>query len=154
MVREPLPDAEVGLSFYFEVNGIPVFARGASIVPFDALDVRVTDIYLRQMLTSAQEANFNAFRVWGGGDYLRNSFWDMADEFGFLVWLDFQFATALYPRDAAFVSNVVSEVTHQARRLTGHASHALWCGGNEVVIDTHRMSTNLTLQQVELCIWC
>jgi beta-mannosidase len=91
LVRTPLPDG--GLSFYMQVNGVPIFAKGASVVPLDAFDARVSDVYLEQMLQSAAEANYNTFRVWGGGDYLRDSFWDMCDRMGFLVWLDFQFAT-------------------------------------------------------------
>ncbi|EDQ92570.1 uncharacterized protein MONBRDRAFT_13400, partial [Monosiga brevicollis MX1] len=144
--RDALPDVS-GRSFYLEVNGVPVFGKGASVVPFDAFDGRVSNAKLQQMLASAVAANFNMLRVWGGGDYLRDAFWAEADRLGLLVWLDFQFATALYPRNDAFVANVVQEVRHQARRLTGHPSLAMWCGSNEGLIDTLRMSTNETLQQ-------
>ena len=122
------------------VNGVPIFARGASVVPFDALDARLTDESLEAQIRSAAAANMNVLRVWGGGDYQRGAFWDLCDRLGILVWLDFQFASALYPRDKRFVENVIGEVTHQSRRLTGHPSLVVWCGSNEAVIGTYRQS--------------
>lgn len=132
-VRDPLPDGEAGASMYFRVNGVPVWAKGASVVPSDALDDRLSDISLRRMLQSSAEANMNCLRLWGGADYGRDSLWDAADELGFIVWIDFQFASAVYPSHRSFVATVKAEVVHQARRLTGHASLAMWCGSNEAV---------------------
>ena len=140
LVRGPLPGGEEGESEYFEVNGVPIFARGASLVPLDTLETRVSDAYLESVLRSAVAANFNMVRVWGGGSYMDERFWSRCDELGLLVWLDFQFASALYPRDEAFVGSVVLEVTQQARRLVGHASLVVFCGSNEAVVGTIRQA--------------
>lgn len=92
----------------------------------------------------------NSVRLWGGGDYSRDSFWEMTDELGLLVWQDFQFACALYPRDFAFVASVVQEVTDQVRRLTGHPSLVLFCGSNEAVINTNRTAKgNVATMQMD-----
>ncbi len=120
---------EDGLSFEFRVNGRPVFVRGANWIPCDAFESR-QEAKLRGLLESAAAANMNMVRVWGGGQYEREAFYDACDELGLLVWQDFMFACANYP-DGDFLENVRAEAAHQIRRLQRHPSVALWCGDNE-----------------------
>jgi len=119
----------IGESFQFVVNGIPVFAKGANYVPQDAF---LTESNHKKLLKSCVDANFNMLRVWGGGIYEDNRFYDLCDSLGLMVWQDFMFACALYPGDTAFLDNVKIEVEQQIDRLRGYASMALWCGNNEV----------------------
>lgn len=131
LVQEPLPDKEEGLSFYFRINGIPVFAKGSNWIPADAFESRVDNKTLQWLLQSAVTSHQNMIRVWGGGIYQKDEFYDMCDQLGIMVWQEFMFADALYPRDTEFLSNVAGEVKHQVRRLSHHASIALWSGNNE-----------------------
>lgn len=119
----------VGESFEFVVNGIPVFAKGANYVPQDAFLIYSDH---EKLLQSCVDANFNMLRIWGGGIYEDDRFYDLCDSLGLMVWQDFMFACALYPGDSAFLDNVRVEVEQQIDRLRGHASIALWCGNNEV----------------------
>ena len=128
LVREA--DAR-GESFRFEVNGEPVYAKGANWIPADALPGRVDDADYDDLLSSAAAANMNMVRVWGGGVYERDAFYETCDELGLLVWQDFMFACALYPGTDEFVESVEGEATDQVRRLANHPSLALWCGNNE-----------------------
>lgn len=121
-----------GKSFYFEVNGVPMFAKGANYIPQDALPASVSDERYRTLLQDVKEANMNMIRVWGGGIYERDLFYDLADELGILVWQDFQFACTPYPSDPAFLQNVSREADYQIRRLRNHACLAMWCGNNEI----------------------
>ncbi|ALK99350.2 beta-mannosidase [Massilia sp. WG5] len=121
-----------GRSFYFAVNGIPVFAKGANTIPFDMFQPRVSKARLRRVLQSAADANMNFLRSWGGGYYESEDFFDLADELGLLVWQDFMFGGGMPPAyDEAFRANVVAEARDNVRRLRNHPSLALWCGNNE-----------------------
>ncbi|MDT9001748.1 glycoside hydrolase family 2 protein [Paucibacter sp. APW11] len=125
------PDAQ-GRSFHFLVNGIPVFAKGANTIPFDMFQPRVSPAQLRRVLQSARDANMNMLRIWGGGYYESEAFFDLADELGLLVWQDFMFGGGMQPAyDPAFRANVIAEAREQVRRLRHHPSLALWCGNNE-----------------------
>jgi beta-mannosidase len=124
-------DAE-GSRFLFFVNGTPVFARGANVVPPDHFTPRADSATYTRLLDDAVAANMNMVRVWGGGVYFPDVFYDLADERGLLVWHDFMFANTLVPGDSAFVASVAAEATDQVRRLRRHPSLALWCGNNEV----------------------
>jgi len=125
------PDAK-GKSFYFAVNGIPVFAKGANTIPFDMFQPRVSKAQLRRVLQSARDANMNFLRSWGGGYYESDDFFDLADELGLLVWQDFMFGGGMQPAyEDAFRANVVAEARDNIRRLRNHPSLALWCGNNE-----------------------
>ncbi|GCF15957.1 beta-mannosidase [Haloarcula mannanilytica] len=132
VVREPLNESDDGEGFRFEVNGTPVYAKGANWIPTDALYGRVTDERFEDLLGSAVDANMNMIRVWGGGYYEYERFYEVCDELGLLVWQDFMFACALYPSDERFLDSVENEVRDQIRRLGNHPSIALWCGNNEV----------------------
>ncbi|HJQ33705.1 MAG TPA: glycoside hydrolase family 2 protein [Pyrinomonadaceae bacterium] len=125
------PDAE-GKSFTFVVNGVPVFAKGANWVPADSFPTRVTRARYRQLIESARDANMNMLRVWGGGFYESDDFYELCDELGVLVWQDFMFACSMYPGDEKFLASVRAEAEDNVRRLRNHPSVALWVGNNEV----------------------
>ena len=126
------PDA-AGLGFKIRVNGHDVFCKGANWIPADALPGRITDEKTRALLQSAVDANMNMVRVWGGGRYEPDSFYDACDELGLLVWQDFMFACNLYPSDPAYLAEVKAEVRDNVARMHHHACLALWCGDNELV---------------------
>lgn len=130
------PDA-AGRSFTFVVNGVPVFGKGANWVPADSFPARVTRERYRRLLESARDANMNMLRVWGGGYYEADDFYELCDELGLLVWQDFMFACSMYPGDERFLESVRAEATDNVRRLRNHPSVALWCGNNEVETAWH-----------------
>jgi beta-mannosidase len=120
-----------GESFFFRVNGRPVFMKGADWIPPDAYEDRATPGVVRHLLSSMVEANMNAVRVWGGGRYERESFYDLCDELGLLVWQDFMMACAAYPDERSLMREYEEEARYQVRRLQHRACLALWCGDNE-----------------------
>ena len=124
---------EQGTSFYFKLNGHPVFMKGANIIPGDVFLPRVTEEKYRTTIETAKESNMNMLRVWGGGIYENDTFYDLCDENGILVWQDFMFACAMFPGDTAFLENVKQEAIDNIKRLRNHPSIALWCGNNEIL---------------------
>ncbi|CAK7256542.1 MULTISPECIES: glycoside hydrolase family 2 protein [unclassified Shinella] len=124
---------EAGSRFALKVNGREIFCRGANWIPADALPSRITPAGVRDLLQSATEANMNMIRVWGGGFYEPDWFYDFCDELGLMVWQDFMFACNLYPSTVDFLDNVAAEVDYQVKRLASHPSIVLWCGDNELV---------------------
>lgn len=122
----------LGMSFYFEVNGIPMFAKGTNLIPSDALLPRVTRERYVRLLEDVQAAHMNMIRVWGGGVYEDDALYEEADKRGILVWQDFMFACTPYPHDPAFLKQVSEEAVYNIKRLRNHASLAMWCGNNEV----------------------
>ena len=131
------PDA-LGTSFYFKINGIPVYMKGANYIPQNSLQNRVSDADYDKLLSNAVDANMNMLRVWGGGIYEDNLFYEHCDEKGILVWQDFMYACAMYPGDDAFLENAKQEATDQLIRLRNHPSIVLWCGNNESSEGWHR----------------
>jgi len=125
------PDS-VGKSFYFKLNGVPVFMKGANYIPADNFIPRVSKNDYEKLINTAVDCNMNMLRVWGGGIYEDDNFYDLCDEKGILVWQDFMFACGMYPADTAFLNNVKNEATYQVNRLTNHPCIALWCGNNEI----------------------
>lgn len=121
-----------GKSFLVKVNGAPLFMKGANYIPSDSFLNRVTPDRMRRLVQSAADANMNMLRVWGGGIYEDELFYDLCDELGILVWQDFMFACSMYPGDAAFIQNVRQEAIQNVRRLRNHPSLALWAGNNEI----------------------
>ena len=118
--------------FAFVINGVPIFAKGANVIPFDMFPARVDAARIRRELTAARDANMNMLRNWGGGYYEDDAFFDIADELGLLVWQDFMFGGGMQPGyDPAFRANVVHEARDNVRRLRHHPSVVLWCGNNE-----------------------
>ncbi|WP_235841637.1 beta-mannosidase [Confluentibacter sediminis] len=130
LVRDP---DKYGTSFYFKVNGFPVFMKGANYIPQDIFLPRTKNSNYEHILSSAKTANMNMLRVWGGGIYENDEFYEMCDEMGLLVWQDFMFACAMFPGDDAFLKNVKQEAIDNVKRLRNHASIALWCGNNEIL---------------------
>ncbi|MDY6874189.1 MAG: glycoside hydrolase family 2 protein, partial [Chloroflexota bacterium] len=122
-----------GESFTFVINGVPVFAKGANWIPADSFPTRITREMLEGRLSDAAEAHHNMIRVWGGGLYESEDFYDLCDQAGILVWQDFLFSCSIYPLgDEAFVENIRQEVVDNVQRLRHRASLALWCGNNEM----------------------
>lgn len=121
----------IGKSFYFKLNGQPVFMKGANYIPPDSFLPSATDSVYKSIVKNAVDANMNMLRVWGGGVYAEDSFYEECDKNGVLVWQDFMFACAMYPGDEAFLENVKQEVIDNVTRLQNHPSIALWCGNNE-----------------------
>ncbi|MEP9400313.1 beta-mannosidase [Sphingomonas silueang] len=130
LVREK--DAQ-GRGFLLKVNGLPVFAKGANLIPFDSFGPRVTDERMRAILADAKAANMNMIRIWGGGMYLPDSFFDAADALGLMLWSDFMFGGAVTPYDRDFRETVRIEAEEQVDRVQAHPSIVLWSGNNEVL---------------------
>ncbi|MGA9586522.1 MAG: glycoside hydrolase family 2 protein [Terracidiphilus sp.] len=130
IVLDRHPD-QWGRSFQFVVNGIPVFAKGADVIPFDSFPNRVTTAEYRRILESARDANMNMIRHWGGGYYETDEFYQICDELGIMVWQDFMFGNDWQPATYNFKLNIEAEAEDQVRRLRNHPSIVLWCGNNE-----------------------
>lgn len=120
-----------GRSFEFIINGIPIFGKGADVIPFDSFPTRVTSEQYRRILQSARDANMNMIRHWGGGYYETQEFYDLCDELGIMIWQDFMFGNDWQPGTYPFKQNVESEAEFQVRRLREHPSIIIWCGNNE-----------------------
>jgi beta-mannosidase len=119
-------------SFTFVVNGIPIFAKGADVIPFDSFPNRVTPEIHRQILEAAHDAHMNMVREWGGGYYESDDFYDICDELGIMVWQEFIFGGDMVPGGRNFQDNVKQEAIEQVERLRDHPSIVLWCGNNEI----------------------
>lgn len=124
----------IGTSYYFKLNGRPVFMKGANYIPQDNLLPRVNQQDYDKTIENAVAANMNMLRVWGGGIYESDYFYTQCDSLGILVWQDFMFACGMYPSDSSFLKNVQKEVQQNVRRLRNHACIALWCGNNEMEV--------------------
>lgn len=127
---------EWGECFAHEVNGVKIFAMGADYIPEDNLFSRINKERTRKLLSDAAAVNHNSIRVWGGGYYPDDYFFDICDELGLLVWQDFMFACASYELDDDFERNITAEIRDNVRRLRHHACLALWCGNNEMETQT------------------
>ncbi|THV61986.1 beta-mannosidase [Chryseobacterium candidae] len=123
---------EKGKSFYFKVNGQPLYIKGTNWIPGDSFSPRMTKEKYQKLIKDTKDANMNMIRIWGGGIYEDDEFYKACDENGILVWQDFMFAGSFYPADEAFLNNVKEEVKDQVNRLQNHPSIALWCGNNEI----------------------
>jgi beta-mannosidase len=126
-----------GKSLYVKLNGVPVFMKGANYIPQDNFQNRVDLSKYEYILGSAKAANINMIRVWGGGIYEEDVFYDLCDQKGLLVWQDIMFACGMYPSDDNYLENVKNEVVDNVRRLRNHCSVALYCGNNENEISWH-----------------
>jgi len=142
-----------GRSFDLVVNGIPVFAKGADVIPFDSFPNRVTTADYRRILQSARDANMNTLRHWGGGYYETEDFYSICDELGIMIWQDFQFGNDWQPGTYAFKLNIEAEADGQVRRLRNHPSIVLWSGNNETEI-AMGWAPRITLpQEVKTQMW-
>jgi beta-mannosidase len=124
------PDT-MGRSFYFELNGVPVFMKGADVIPPETLTPLVTHARYERLINNASVAHMNMVRIWGGAIYGGDYLYNLCDKNGILVWQDFMFACALQPGDSAHLENIRKEAEYNVKRLRNHASLALWCGNNE-----------------------
>ena len=119
---------------HFVANGVPFFAKGGNWIPADQFATRMTTDRLRRYMEDAVAANMNSLRFWGGGYYEEDELFDICDELGLCVWLDFKFSCTTYPAfDAAFLANVAAEARDNLKRLRHHPSIAVWCGNNEIM---------------------
>lgn len=126
------PDAW-GESFTFVVNGVPIFAKGSNWIPADSFPTRISAAFMEQLIRDAAATHQNMLRVWGGGFYEEERFYDLCDRYGLLVWQDFIYSCSMYPLDDPdFVENTRIEAVENIRRLRHRASLALWCGNNEM----------------------
>lgn len=132
VLRTPDNDGTDGEEFTFCVNGIKIFAMGANYIPEDQILSRCSPERTRALLKSCAAANYNMIRVWGGGIYPDDYFFDMCDKLGILVWQDFAFACAVYNADIEFCRNIKEEFIDNIKRIRNHASLAMWCGNNEI----------------------
>lgn len=124
---------EYGSNFRFILNGMPIFAKGANLIPSDTFITRFDSEKLRKLLEAARFSNFNMIRIWGGGYYGSDEMYDLCDEMGILLWQDFMFACQPYPFfDREFMANIEKEIEYTVKRLSHHPSLALWCGNNEI----------------------
>jgi beta-mannosidase len=139
VVQEP---DSLGKSFYVELNGKPVFMKGANYIPNDNFLPRVSDAEYEKVVKSAYDTKMNMLRVWGGGIYENKVFYDLCDKYGILVWQDFMFACSMYPGDDAFLENVRLEAIDNVKRLRNHPSIALWCGNNEIDVAWQEFNEN------------
>jgi beta-mannosidase len=144
-----------GRSFEIVVNGIPIFGKGADVIPFDSFPTRVTTAQYRRVLESAKAANMNMIRHWGGGYYETNEFYALCDELGIMVWQDFMFGNKWQPGTYDFKLNVEAEAEYQVKRLRDHPSIVLWCGNNETEVswDWHRGYTNTLSADTQRRMW-
>ena len=123
---------EAGQSFMFVINGIPVFGKGGNWIPADSFPTRVTRDKYRFLLKSVRDTSMNMLRVWGGGIYEADDFYEICDEMGILVWQDYMFACSMYPATPEFLDSVRAEAIDNVKRLRNHPSIVLWAGNNEV----------------------
>ena len=129
---EQSPTSKDTIGYRFIINGVPVFIKGSNWTPAECFIGSIKDEKYYNLIKKAKAANFNMLRVWGGGIYEKDVFYDICDNLGILVWQDFMFACADIPEDnAEFIANVKREVTYQVKRLRNHPSIVYWCGGNE-----------------------
>ncbi|WP_124979956.1 beta-mannosidase [Nonlabens xiamenensis] len=122
----------IGESFYFKINDVPVYAKGANYIPQNSMLDRVKDQDYLRLIQDAKKANMNMLRAWGGGVYQKDLFYEICDREGIMVWQDFMFACAMYPGDKRFRESVKQEATQQVKRLRKHPSLVLFNGNNEI----------------------
>lgn len=132
-----------GTAYVIKVNGREVFCKGGDYIPQDIFPSRVTDTHLRKMVETMSAANFNMVRVWGGGYYPDEAFFNACDELGIMVWQDFMFACAMYPGDPDFLASVKEEVDYQIPRIASHPSLTIFNGNNEVDVAWHNWGFQL-----------
>ena len=126
------PD-QYGVSMSFRLNGVDIFCKGADWIPADAFPSRITPDAVEDLLNSTTLANMNMLRVWGGGQYENDWFYQLCDRKGIMIWQDMMMACSLYPATDEFIANITAEVDFQIRRLRSHACIAMWCGDNECI---------------------
>lgn len=132
----------IGTSFFFRINGHDVFAKGANYIPNDNFLPRVTKEDYEKVLNTAVESNMNMLRIWGGGIYENDEFYELCDEKGIMLWQDFMFVGNMYPDNSAFLQSIKTEAIQNVKRLRNHPSIVLWCGNNEKLTSAIKIFTN------------
>jgi beta-mannosidase len=150
LITEKSDSSDVGESFYFKLNGRPIFAKGANYIPQDVFPHRVAELQYGNLLQEAVNSNMNMLRVWGGGIYEKEIFYDLCDYKGILVWQDYMFACAMYPGDKKFIANVKAEAEEQSLRIGSHPCVALFCGNNEIAEGWARWGWKDPLKKVQI----
>ena len=141
-----VPDAW-GESFTFVVNGLPIFAKGSNWIPADSFPTRISDAFLEQLIRDAAVTHQNMLRVWGGGFYEEERFYDLCDKYGLLVWQDCVYSCSIYPMWMSPSRKHAVETVENVRRLRHRASLALWCGNNEMEAGwAHGVGTDQSLR--------
>lgn len=130
-LRTVMEDDSIGKALYVELNGVKVFMKGANYIPQHSFVSEVTTEDYKKVIELAKESNMNMIRVWGGGIYQNDIFYELCNRNGLLVWQDFMFACSMYPSSNEYLENVKQEVVYQVKRLRNHSNIALWCGNNE-----------------------
>ncbi|XP_041367910.1 beta-mannosidase-like [Gigantopelta aegis] len=133
LVQQPVSskNASKGLTFYYKINGVPLFLKGTNWIPADSFQETITKERLRRLLQSAADVNINSMRAWGGGVYESEDFYDLTDELGIMIWQDLMFSGAMYPVDEPFLESVKQELKYQVQRLKHRPSIIVWAGSNE-----------------------
>ncbi len=127
----------IGTSFFFEINGIPTFAKGANYIPQHHFQNTISKESYDQLFDHILNANLNMIRVWGGGIYEDEYFYKKADELGIMIWQDFMFANTMIPESKEMTNNIIAEVDDNIQRLRHHCSIVQWCGNNEIFVAWH-----------------
>lgn len=122
----------IGESFYFKINGVPLFMKGANYIPTNSFTTETSNKTYEKLLQDVVNANMNMLRIWGGGIYENDEFYKLCDKNGILIWQDFMFACTMYPGDIMFAESVRNEAIDNIKRLRNHACLAIWCGNNEI----------------------
>jgi beta-mannosidase len=145
LVQETIGTDLVGLTFFFRINNVDIFLKGSNWIPADSFQELISPEYLEYLMKSVQIANMNVLRVWGGGVYESEHFYDLADRFGIMIWQDFMFACSVYPTNADYLSNVLEEVVYQVNRLRHRPSIIIWAANNEneAAVSTNWYNTNV-----------
>lgn len=132
LIQEPIPN-QIGLTFYFRINNINIFMKGSNWVPSSIYPERsMNATRVKHLLIAAKQSHMNMLRVWGGGIYEHDEFYEMADNYGILIWQDLMFASAMYPVYSEFLQSVETEIEQNIRRLQKHPSLAILAGNNEI----------------------
>ncbi len=156
ILRTVLEDDEHGQALYVELNGHKVFLKGANYIPQHSFNTEVANQNYQDIINLAVKSNMNMLRIWGGGIYEKDIFYELCNRNGLLVWQDFMFACAMYPSDDDYIENVRQEAIYQVKRLRNHSNIALWCGNNEVDEGWHNwgwQKANRTSKKDSTAIW-
>lgn len=122
----------MGRGICFCINGVKIFAKGADYIPEDCIYSKITPERIYELLDTAVACHFNCIRIWGGGYYPADVFYDYCDEHGLIVWQDFMYACNVYELTEKLRESIIEETKDNAGRLRHHASLGLWCGNNEM----------------------
>ncbi|CAD5125713.1 DgyrCDS13919 [Dimorphilus gyrociliatus] len=131
LIRNPIGNDKKGDYFYFKINNLPIYIKGSNWIPADSFPNEISVAKLELLLKSAKLTGMNALRVWGGGIYESDKFYQLTNQYGIMIWQDLMFACSMYPKDEEFLVNVAREIDYQVLRLSNHPSITVWSFNNE-----------------------